>query len=80
MTLLSRGLGLLSLDVITNSNVAFYFSGIKRKPLELYWNQTLCLLESIWLACTSGATVVWENKQEFMSCLSSETSVCPCQL
>lgn len=55
MTLPSRGLGLLSLDVITNSkNVAFHFSGIKRKLLELYWNQTLCLLESLWLVCTSG--------------------------
>lgn len=57
MTLLSRGLGLLSLDVITNSkNVAFHFSGIKRKLLELYWNQTLCLLESLWLVCNSGPT------------------------
>lgn len=33
----------------TRTNVAFHFSGIKRKPLELYWNQTLYLLESVWL-------------------------------
>lgn len=62
MTLPSRGLGLLSLDVITNSkSVAFHFSGIKRKLLELYWSQRLCLLESLWLVCTSGATAApWQ--------------------
>lgn len=71
----------------TETDVAFHFSGIKRKPLELYWNQTLCLLESVWLACTSGAVVVWGSKQEFMgfrpsapAWLSGRTSSCPCWL
>lgn len=74
MTLPSRGLGLLSLDVITNSkNVAFHFSGIKRKLLELYWSQTLCLLESLW-GC--GSTV--EQVGIHGISISSGTSGCPC--
>lgn len=60
--------------MVLPTNVAFYFSGIKRKPLELYWNQTLCLLESVWLVCTSGATAVCGNRQEFMGCQSLPAS------
>lgn len=74
-------------DVPVRTNVAFHFSGIKRKPLELYWNQSPCVLESIWLACTSGVTAVWGSRQKSMGFWpsapawpSSRTSGCCCWL
>lgn len=60
----------------TGKNVAFHFSGIKRKLLELYWSQTLCLLECLWLVCSSGAMAAPGSRQEFME-FHSASAVAP---
>lgn len=68
MTLLSRGAwtSVSGCYYQLEQNVAFHFSGIKRKPLELYWNETLCLVESF---CLSGLRLQGcggAGKQEFV--------------